>query len=286
MTLECIASHYSGCGNDFLLFDNRKKELSQLTAKMVKSLCAVRGGAGVDGIILVSPSKNGDAAMNIFNRDGSEAEMCGNGVRCLMQFLRQKRSYPRERCLLETKLRDLIVTSDHHDIAVQMGIVHDYEWDIPLEFEGKQYTAHHLNTGVPHVVIFCDNVADIDVDKIGRHFRNHQKFQPQGANINFVQIIAHHEKFTACIRTYERGVERETLACGTGVTAAARCLQKVHNFQSPIALRVQSGQWLQVFFEENNGKFENVILKGPATWVRDGLLDLDPTNLQFTLNFS
>ncbi|MCE5294836.1 MAG: diaminopimelate epimerase [Chlamydiales bacterium] len=282
-TLLIPVSHYSGCGNDFILMDNREGLIPELTGACVNQICQP---AGVDGLIVAMNSKSADVAMKYYNCDGTEAEMCGNGVRCLMQFLRQKRSYPKDRCLLETKLRDLIVTSDHTDISVQMGCVHDYEWDIPLEFEGKKYTAHHLNTGVPHVVIFCDNVADIDVEKVGRHFRNHEKFAPQGANINFVQIIAHHEQFTACVRTYERGVERETLACGTGVTAAARCLHKQNNFQSPISLRVQSGQWLQVFFEENNSKFENVILKGPATWVRDGKLDLDPSNLQFTLQFS
>ncbi len=285
-TLSIQVSQYSGCGNDFLLIDNREEHIPELSQECISALCQPKTGAGVDGLIIAAQSKSADVAMRYYNCDGKEAEMCGNGVRCLMQFLRQKRNYPRTRCLLETKLRDLVVTSDATDISVHMGIIHDYGWNIPLEHKGVTYLAHHVNTGVPHIVIFTKDLEKVDVDTIGRLFRNHEQFQPHGVNVNFVEPILTEPHFTAHIRTFERGVERETLACGTGVTAAARCLQKLHNYHSPISLRVQSGEWLQVLFEEIDGKLDNAILKGPACWIRDGHINLDCQSQHFTLKFT
>lgn len=284
-TLTIPVSHYSGCGNDFLLIDNREGLFPELSRDCINGLCQKGSGAGVDGLIIATHSTSADVAMRYYNCDGCEADMCGNGVRCLMQFLRQKRNYPRTRCLLETKFRDLLVSSDATDISVNMGTIHDYGWNIPLEHEGKTYMAHHVNTGVPHIVIFTENLDKVDVDTLGRTFRFHEKFSPQGANVNFVEVMPLQGKSTAHIRTYERGVERETLACGTGVTAAARCMHKLYNSGSPIRIQVQSKEWLQVLFEDVEGKLDNVILKGPATWVRDGHINLDPKSLHFDLKF-
>ncbi len=285
-TMNIDVSHYSGCGNDFLLIDNRDGHIPEFTTDCIQNLCQQQTGAGVDGLIVVGSSKSADVAMKYYNADGKEADMCGNGVRCLMQFLRQKRNYPRTRCLLETRLRDLVISCDNQNVSVHMGTVHEYGWDIPVEYQGKTYKAHHLNTGVPHVVLFVDDVDSVDVDGLGRYVRFHEKFGPQGTNVNFVQQVHAEPEYTAHIRTYERGVERETLACGTGVTAAAYCLQKRAGFHSPISLRVQSGEWLQVLFEEVDGKLDNVIMKGPATWIKDGAINLDPENFSFTLTFS
>ncbi len=284
--LIIATSQYSGCGNDFLLMDNREGIIPELSPDCIKQLCQPKTGAGVDGLIIATHSNSADVAMRYYNCDGSEAEMCGNGARCLMQYLRQKCHYPRTRCLLETKLRDLVLSCEGSDISVNMGTIHDYGWNIEVDHNGKKYFIQHLNTGVPHVVIFTENLDDVDVETLGKFFRFHERFAPQGANINFVEPVHTQPEFTAHIRTYERGVERETQACGTGVTAAARCLQKLHNFQSPISLRVQSGEWLQVLFEEHGDKLDNVILKGPATWIRDGAIELDPQTLSFTLSFS
>lgn len=284
-TLQIPVSHYSGCGNDFLLIDNREGAIPELPTDVIHNLCQPKTGAGVDGLIIVKSSPSADVAMKYYNCDGTEAEMCGNGVRCLMQFLRQKLSYPRTRCLLETKNRELLVTIDAQDIAVHMGHVQELGWNVPLEFEGVHYMLHHLDTGVPHVVIFVDTLNAIDVNKIGHYIRFHPRFAPQGTNVNFVEIALSDMQFSAHIRTYERGVERETLACGTGVTAAAYCLHKLHGFHSPISLRVRSEEWLQVLFEEENGKLDNVTLKGPAVWIRDGQIQLDVAKKRFTLDF-
>ncbi len=285
MTTTIPVSHYSGCGNDFLLIDNRQSLYPELTKECIKGLCEPKTGAGVDGLIIVTHSTSADVAMRFYNSDGGEAEMCGNGVRCLMQFLRQKRNYPRTRCLLETKLRDLLISCDAQDVSVHMGIIHDYGFNIPIEYEDTTYFTHHVNTGVPHLVIFVKNLEKVDVNRLGRFFRYHERFGAQGTNVNFVEPELTHPHFTAHIRTYERGVERETLACGTGVTAAARCLQKLHNFHSPISIRVHSGEWLQVLFEEHDGKLDNVILKGSATWIRDGNINYDRASQQFSLHF-
>lgn len=281
---EIAVSHYSGCGNDFLLFDNRDGLLPHFSDALIKDLCAPKQGAGVDGLIIVGPSKTGDVSMKYYNCDGFEAEMCGNGVRCLMQYLREKLHYPRTRCLLETKLRELLVDIIGSDVAVHMGEVKELGWNIQLEFEDTSYTMHYLDTGVPHVVIVVEQVDNIDVQKVGAFFRYHERFAPKGTNVNFVEICK--EKDTSLIRTYERGVERETLACGTGVCAAAYVLHKLHGLSSPISLRVQSGEWLQVLFDLLHGQVDNFTLKGPATWIRDGKLSLNINLEHFTLNFA
>lgn len=283
--LSIPVSHYSGCGNDFLLIDNRERLIPELTSEVVAKLCQKECGAGVDGLIIVSSSKSADVCMKYYNCDGFEAEMCGNGVRCLMQYLRQKRSYPRTRCLLETKKRELLISVEANDVAVHMGEVHELGWNIELDYEGKTYCMHHVDTGVAHLVIFVQNLKKIDVERLGHFFRFHERFSPEGANVNFVEQTRTVNQYSAHIRTYERGVEHETLACGTGVTAAAYCLYKLHQFQSPISLCVKSGEWLQVLFEVQDGKLDNIILKGPATWIRDGVIDLDLKSLSFALQF-
>jgi diaminopimelate epimerase len=283
-TQEIAVSHYSGCGNDFLLFDNRHGNIPEFSSTLIADLCGPKMGAGVDGLIIVGPSHSADVSMKFYNSDGFEAEMCGNGVRCLMQFLRQKLSYPRTRCLLETKHRELLINTDGKDVAVQMGEVQEHGWNIELKYRDHTYKLSLLDTGVPHLVIIVDNVQEIDVADVGAYFRYHPHFAPKGANVNFVEIRGDN---TAHIRTYERGVERETLACGTGVTAAAYVLHKLFGFHSPISLRVQSGEWMQVLFElDHHGKVDVLTLKGPATWIRDGNLILDKNHTAFSLKFT
>jgi diaminopimelate epimerase len=202
-----------------------------------------------------------------------------------MQYLRQKLHYPRTRCLLETKLRELLVTCEEDEVAVTMGQIDELGWNITLAFEDVRYTLHYLNTGVPHVVIFVEDLQAIDVNRVGRYFRFHEHFSPKGTNVNFVSLGLNQLPFSAHIRTYERGVERETLACGTGVTAAAYCLQRLYGFHSPISLQVQSGEWLQVAFVEVGSTLDNVTLKGPATWIADGQIELNVAAESFSLTF-
>lgn len=272
---EMTVSHYSGCGNDFLLINNRDGLLPEFSPDLVSRLCQLQNGTNIDGLILVGPSKSADVSMRYFNCDGHEAEMCGNGVRCLMQFLRQKLSYPRTRCLLETKKRELLIRCENDDIIVHHGRIEELEWNIKLPIGRKNYILHHLNSGVPHVVIFVPDVDLVDVQKVGAHFRHHPHFATAGTNVNFVEITNKKPPYSARIRTFERGVERETLACGTGVCAAGYALQRLHGFCSPISLQVRSQEWLQIDFELQENKVDNLSLKGPATWIRDLDISID-----------
>ncbi|MBS0654189.1 MAG: diaminopimelate epimerase, partial [Verrucomicrobia bacterium] len=185
---EIAASHYEGCGNDFILIDNRQDLLPQFSPGLVRQLCQQEKGNPIDGLILVCSSKNADVSMKFFNCDGNEAEMCGNGVRCLMQFLRQKLSYPRTRCLLETKKRDLLIRCEDDEVVVHMGQITAIEWNIELACGSTKYLLQHVNSGVPHVVIFVPDVDAINVQEVGAYFRSHPHFGQAGTNVNFVEI--------------------------------------------------------------------------------------------------
>lgn len=269
------ASHYSGCGNDFLLLDNRQSQLPAFSSGIIQKLCQ---SGNVDGLILVCSSAKADLAMKFYNLDGSEAEMCGNGVRCLMQYVRQKLSYPRNRLLLETKMRDIAISCDGLDVIVNIGKVVELGYHIKLTYNDTIYTLHYFNSSVPHAVIFVDDIEAIDVYKIGSSFRNHPYFQPSGTNVNFVSVTPS----GGHIRTFERGVEGETLACGTGVLASAYAMHKLFGFNSPISLQVRSGDWLSVLFD----KAESASLKGPATWIRDAVIELAPVASGCAIHFS
>lgn len=249
--------------------------LPEFSPALIQRLCDPKTGAGVDGIIVVMTSKKADALMRFYNSDGFEAEMCGNGVRCLMQYMRQKLFYPRLRCLLETKKRDILLSTDGSEVCVQMGNMDELGWDISYTHNKTRYTMHHIDSGVPHLVIFVDDVERIDVAKVGRYFRNHARFKPQGTNVNFVSLAQDRGGLTGSIRTYERGVEAETLACGTGVTAAGYVLYKKLGYRTPITLRVRSGQTLCVAIEPRTTGAENIYLKGPADWVSDCTVAFD-----------
>lgn len=261
-TTQLQASHYSGCGNTFLLFDNRQNTLPEFSAEFICTLCKTHG---VDGLIIVCQSSCADCAMRLYNADGHEAEMCGNGVRCLMQYLRQKCAYPRERLMLQTMKKELVVTTDGLEITLELGSVQELGYNIALSHNKIPYCIQYLNIGVPHLVIFVDDIETIDVQKIGRYFRRHKRFQPNGVNVNFV------EKRQDChlIRTYERGVEKETLACGTGACAAGFALAKLYSAASPITFQVRSKELLTVSFQQNGDAIEHLELSGPANWISD-----------------
>jgi diaminopimelate epimerase len=269
------ASHYSGCGNDFLLLDNRQNELPALTTGIIQKLCQ---SSGVDGLILVCSSTKADLAMRFYNLDGSEAEMCGNGVRCLMQYVRQKLSYPRNRLLLETQKRDIAIFSDGLDVIVNIGSVVELGFNIELAHEDSTYKLHHFNSSVPHVVIFVEDIDAIDVQKLGSYFRNHPHFKPAGTNVNFVSLTTS----GGHIRTFERGVEGETLACGTGVLASAYAMHKLFGYSTPISLQVRSADWLSVLFD----KTDSISLKGPAIWIRDAIVEFDSDSSDCSIYFS
>ena len=273
--MQAIVSHYSGCGNDFIVIDDRKKWFCEQNSSLISEICLQ--SAKVDGLILVQSSTSAHFKMKFFNNDGHEASMCGNGIRALMRFLKEKLYFPHTKCSIETKNRILALECIGDLIRVEMGKIQELGWNILLQDpadKNTHWTFHLLDSGVPHLVTFVPDVDAIDVAKVGSYFRHHPQFQPYGANVNFVAIEARK------IRTFERGVEGETLACGTGATAAAYAMHKLYATQTPIALQVRSGDFLGLDIRD-----DGVGMTGPATWIRDALFSFTEDKKHFTLTF-
>lgn len=251
-------SYYSGAGNTFLLVDNRKK---QFPLQAVASCCQKEGA---DGLILVEKSAQADFRMRIFNLDGQEAEMCGNGLRCLIHYLnKQGFSLPLYR--IETKAGLQMGWFEEEAICTRLPAPIHLNWDLSLHHKGEVYHLHHLNTGVPHTIQFVESVETVDVNDLGRFLRFHPLFAPAGTNMNFVSLRSD----GIAIRTYERGVEAETLACGTGAVAAAVAARKLFQYIFPLKVFVRSGDCLEVSEEEGG-----LTIRGPATPIRDGHFEL------------
>ena len=263
-------SKMNGAGNDFVMIDNRNRALS-LDASRVALLCDRHRGVGADGVLAVEPSTEGaDFRMRYYNADGGEAEMCGNGARCFARFARRLGASNAE--LSFETLAGVIRASFPDDlVCITMSDPNSYRAPLDLVINGRTLSVHFLNTGVPHAVVFADDIAAIDVLRDGAALRYHPAFAPRGTNANFVQVLAPQ---SVAIRTYERGVETETLACGTGVCAAALLHSMREGSASPIKVKVRGGDTLAVGFEASDGSFRNVTLTGPADFVFDGTISL------------
>lgn len=256
---------YHGAGNDFILMDNRNEVFPY---QVVRDLCQRRLSVGADGVILLENSSFADYRMRIFNADGSEAEMCGNGARCFYRFL-QELGLVDGSVRVETVERIIELKADGDAVAVSMGAATDLRWGLELECSGKTWTLQHLNTGVPHVVCFVEDPEHCDVQGIGSALRYHEEFAPKGVNVNFVGPSQPLE-----LRTYERGVEAETLACGTGATAAALAAAEIFDLESPVQVRVASGDLLSISFDSEDGLYAHVWMSGPVERVYAGRLSL------------
>lgn len=259
-------SKYSGSGNDFILIDNRKGIFPVHAKDLISHLCRRYGGIGADGVILLENSSSAHFRMRIFNADGTEAEMCGNGIRCLFRFICSL-GYSELSYRIETMERCLNVCRCGDLISVAMGDPVDIRWNLSISNFNNLGPFHYLNTGVPHVVYFVDDVEKADMVLLGRELRYHEVFAPQGANINVVSVDDRGELW---IRTYERGVEGETLACGTGATAAALAAAKIKGLRSPIKVNPRSRQVLEVSFLLEKDNFSQIMQTGPVSLVFTG----------------
>ena len=262
----------NGAGNDFVLLDNRARTL-QLTRAQIARLCDRHRGVGADGVLFLEPAANGaQHRMRYHNADGGEAEMCGNGARCFTRFARRAAGGAGE-VSFETMagtIRAELIGGDR--VRLQMTDPTDHRPGLRLAAEGSEWTVHHLNTGVPHACILVDDLENVPVVALGRALRRHPAFQPAGANANFIRVLGPRE---IAIRTYERGVEDETLACGTGVTAAALVHAALSGAESPVAVRVRGGDTLEVGFRRAaDGSFSEVTLAGPADFVFEGEIEI------------
>jgi diaminopimelate epimerase len=260
----------NGAGNDFIMLDNRHEKLA-LDSARIALLCDRHRGVGADGVLAVEPPVRGaDFRMRYYNADGGEAEMCGNGARCFARFLRRLGADKSE-ISFETLAGIIRASFPDNEVRVAMSDPHSHRPPVSLEINGRTQEVHFVNTGVPHAVVFTDDVETVDVSKDGAALRHHPAFAPKGTNANFVQVFSSE---SIAIRTYERGVEGETLACGTGVCAAALLHHLRTRSPSPVHVKVRGGDILQVAFEAYGSGFHNVTLTGPADFVFDGTISL------------
>ena len=260
----------NGAGNDFVVLDNLDSRL-QLASGEIAHLCDRHRGVGADGVLIVEPPTNGaDFRMRYYNADGGEAEMCGNGARCFARFA--SRITGKDGLIsFETPAGIIRAACEGENVKLEMSEPHDLILHRQIPLSAGTLTVHSVNTGVPHAVVIVNDVAKVDVPALGRTLRYHADFAPKGTNVNFVQVI---DAQTAIVRTYERGVEDETLACGTGVVAVALILNATQDAPSPVSIQVRGGDTLQVGFEEAGGAYTNVSLTGPADFVFDGQIGI------------
>lgn len=262
----------SGAGNDFVCLDNRKGDL-KLTKKKIADLCHRQFGVGADGVLAIEPSpkKDADCRMRYYNADGGEAEMCGNGARCFARFYQKASGTKKEKISFNTKAG--IIGAEFIKDQVRVTLTEPFDWNVERELELAAGTCAvpSVNTGVPHAVRFVDDLEDFDIRKYGAELRYHNGFAPAGTNANFAEIQGPKK---IRVRTYERGVEDETLACGTGVTAVALLAHRLKGMKSPIAVKVQGGDTLKVYFDGAGESVSNVRLFGPADFVFKGEIDV------------
>lgn len=254
-------------GNDFVVIDNRKQIVKDALA-LTRKICALHTGVGADGILLVEKSRKADFKMRILNSDGSEAEACGNGFRCIALYAREKMGYPAE---FQFESLSGLIQARVSKNSVRVQLVKPTEIKLRAEIQVMGHRLHYsfINTGVPHTVIFVEGLPKIDVEGLGRAVRNHDRFKPRGTNVNFVEVKTNRDIH---VRTYERGVENETLACGTGSTASALASALLEYTRPPVQVKTSGGEILTVDFKRSGDKITNVTLEGEAKFVFEGKL--------------
>jgi len=258
-----------GSGNDFIIIDNRKGILKGKNLKNIAvSVCNRHYSVGADGLIVIVPSRTADFRWHFFNADGSVAEMCGNGSRCAARFAYIKK-IAAKKMTFETLAGPIYAQVNKDRVTVKFTNAFGLRMNIAIPFEGGLRMGHFINTGVPHLVYLSKEIENEDVERIGRASRYHEIFKPAGTNVNFIQIVGPHK---LRIRTYERGVEGETLACGTGAVAAALIAGSIGAVSTPVEIMTKSGEKLTVSYERNAAGFGDIHLNGEAQVICEGNL--------------
>ena len=259
-----------GAGNDFVIIAAQK---GLNYRKIAINMCDRTNGIGADGLLILDKSGKADHKMRIINPDGSEAEMCGNGARCMAAYIVAFKKPKKKLFSMET-LAGIILAEAKDEIAnVRLSNPQDYKSDIPLTVNGKELHVHYIDTGVPHTIIYVDGLKDIAVSAIGRIIRFDNQFSPRGTNVNFVEQL---EPGLVEVRTYERGVEDETKACGTGSVATAIVSYLQANPQvekknkAKMKVKTANGEILSVTFDIQDKEISNVWLKGSAKFICEG----------------
>lgn len=260
----------SGAGNDFIIVDHRQQKLPlALQPEFARRICRRKFSVGADGLILIETAREADFQWQFYNADGSVAEMCGNGARCAARFVYangiagKKMHFQTLAGIIEAEVLD-----DGETVSLRMTQPIDCRLDQTLTIEGREMAVASINTGVPHAVIFVDE-KDLPVKEWGRAVRYHQMFGPAGTNANFIRLL---DDRVLHVRTYERGVEDETQACGTGAVASAIIAALTGRVVSPVQIVTSGGEHLRVVFELSDGTARNVYLQGPARRIYEGRL--------------
>ena len=254
---------YQGTGNDFIIIDNRNGLNLSLNTEQVKNLCDRRFGIGADGLMLLNDKQDYDFEMIYYNADGREGSMCGNGGRCLVKFA--------ESVGIQKELYKFIASDGEHEAKI------DTNGTVLLKMNDVDVIVNHhsdfmLDTGSPHYVKFVPQLASLDVFKKGSEIRYSREFEKEGINVNFVEQMDEPDKIF--VRTYERGVENETLSCGTGVTAAALVCFHNENGFNEVEVKTLGGKLNVEFDRIEDGKFRNIWLCGPAEKVFEGTAEI------------
>ncbi len=264
-----------GSGNDFIVVDNRGKIIKD-RENFSKRVCSRKKGIGADGLLLLEESDKANFKMRIFNPDGTEAEMCGNAARCIARFVYLK-GIAGEKCSFETLSGPISSYVNETQVKIRMKDPSRLHLNLKLILEDGSYEGHYLDTGVPHFILFVPEVEKAPLEELSLKIRYHRHFQPQGTNVNFVEVGRDSLK----VRTYERGVEGETLSCGTGVVAAAIIANIVRGLGSPLKVKTKGGG-LKVYFQRRDKtnlapienpslpEFTEVFLEGEAQLVYEG----------------
>lgn len=260
----------NGAGNDFVMIDNRVGDL-RLAPDQIAKICDRHRGVGADGVLVLERAANGaDFRMRYYNADGGEAEMCGNGARCFARYA-DRVAGPKKKVSFETPAGVIGAELQGELVRLEMSDPKDMRLGIALSLPDREVAAHFVNSGVPHVVVPVDDLEGVDVRSLGSAIRRHESFAPKGANVNFLKERGPRQ---IAIRTYERGVEDETLACGTGVVASALIFAALKKVDGPIGVLVRGGNELRVGFDKTGDQFHNVTLTGPAEFVFDGTIEV------------
>ena len=253
---------YQGTGNDFVMIDNRSDFFPKDNIQLIAHLCDRRFGIGGDGLILLENDTETDFKMVYYNSDGNQSSMCGNGGRCLVAFAKNRN-------VIQNSTTFIAIDGVHHATIGKDGLVSLQMIDVPTLNTHADYV--FLNTGSPHHVQLVEGLENYNVKEYGAKIRYGELYGKEGSNINFVKQI---DEATFSLRTYERGVEDETLSCGTGATAVAIAMNELGKTNaSSINLNVEGGK-LTVSFDKKEGKFTNVFLKGPAEFVFKGTIEI------------
>lgn len=262
-----------GAGNDFVLIDDRAGTFPVHDHLLLAMLATPRTGIACEGVILLQKSSVADFRMVFFNPDGTEADLCGNGARCVAAFAREIGAVTSPAMTFETRagLVDAEVSASGA-VKVWMPEPKNRRYGLQVKVGDTFVSGDYVEAGVPHFIVSCESVASVDVEGLGRALRLSDAFAPNGTNVDFVQFIPAHK---ALIRTYERGVEAESGACGTGAVATAVVAVETKKMSLPIHIRTSQGYTLTVDGDWRHAKSTGFTLTGPVKKVFEGVVDLD-----------